>query len=407
MTGTQGGRMPRAYVCGTFDTKGAELHYVTACLRDADVAVCTVDLSTRGHDKTTDISAEVVAAHYPQGCGAVLGLQDRGAAVAAMTLAFENFIGTRDDIAGMIGAGGSGNTALLAPAMRALPVGVPKLIVSTIASGNVGPYVGVADICMMPSVADVQGLNAISRPVLANAAHALAGMIRYRREEAGVCERPAIGLTMFGVTTSCVQQVSAILADSHDCIVFHAVGTGGRAMEKLIESGLIRGAVDVTTTEICDMLMGGIFPADDTRFDAVIRTRIPYVVSCGALDMVNFGAPDTVPAPYRSRTLYRHNPQVTLMRTTVEENRRIGAWIAAKLNRMEGPVRLMLPMGGVSAIDVPGEVFHDPAADAALFDTLESLVSTTRSRQVVRLPHAINDAAFAAALAQAFREISG
>jgi uncharacterized protein (UPF0261 family) len=204
-----------------------------------------------------------------------------------------------------------------------------------------------------------------------------------------------------------VKQVSAILADSHDCIVFHAVGTGGRAMEKLIESGLIRGAVDVTTTEICDMLMGGIFPADDTRFDAVIRTRVPYVVSCGALDMVNFGAPDTVPAPYRSRTLYRHNPQVTLMRTTVEDNRRIGAWIADKLNRMEGPVRLLLPMGGVSAIDVPGEVFHDPAADAALFDTLGSLVSITRSRQVVRLPHAINDAAFAAALAQAFREISG
>ncbi len=402
-----GREMPRAYVCGTFDTKGPELGFIAARLRDLGVATCTVDVSTRPHETPCDVSAAEVAGHHPQGATVVLGLQDRGAAVAAMSLAFEHFTASRDDIAGMIGAGGSGGTALLAPAMRALPVGVPKVLVSTIASGNVAAYVGASDLWLVPSMTDVQGLNRISRRLLGNAAHALAGMIRFGQTDETTRQRPAIGLTMFGVTTICVQTVCAALEQTHDCIVFHAVGTGGQAMEKLIASGLLTGALDITTTEVCDLLMGGIFPADETRFDAIIRSRIPYVLSCGALDMVNFGPLESVPARYQGRKLYVHNPQVTLMRTTAEDNVRMAEWIAAKVNRMDGPVRLLIPEGGVSAHDVPGQAFHDPIADQALFDTLSRLIVTTASRRVIRLPWAINDPAFAAALVAAFHEIAG
>ena len=399
--------MPKAYVCGTFDTKGPELHFIGACLRDADVATCTVDVSTRPHDVACDVTAADVARHHPQGEGAVLGLDDRGAAVTVMSLAFERFVASRDDIAGIIGAGGSGGTALLAPGMRSLPVGLPKVLVSTVASGNVSAYMGASDLWLVPSMTDVQGLNRISRRLLGNAAHALAGMIRLTPDQEPAQIRASIGLTMFGVTTQCVQAVCAALEPTHDCVVFHAVGTGGQAMEKLIASGLLTGALDTTTTEICDLLMGGIFPADETRFDAIIRTRIPYVVSCGALDMVNFGAADTVPQRYRGRHFHVHNPQVTLMRTTAEENVRMAEWIAAKINRMDGPVRLLIPEGGVSAIDVPGQPFHDPEADGALFDTLTARITTTPSRRVTRLPWAINDPRFSAALVAAFREIAG
>ena len=397
--------MPRAYVCGTFDTKGPELGFIAACLRDAGVATCTVDVSTRAHGHACDVTAAEVARHHPLGEAAVLGLDDRGAAIAAMVIAFERFVGGRNDIAGIIGAGGSGGTALLAPAMRSLPVGVPKILVSTVASGNVAAYVGASDLWLVPSMTDVQGLNRISRRLLGNAAHALAGMIRFARaDDAHV--RPAVGLTMFGVTTQCVQAVCAALEPTHDCVVFHAVGTGGQAMEKLISSGLLTAALDITTTEVCDLLMGGIFPADETRFEAIIRTRIPYVVSCGALDMVNFGPLASVPERYKTRKLHVHNPQVTLMRTTPEENVRVAEWIAARINRMEGPVRLLIPEGGVSAIDVPGQPFHDPAADQALFDTLTARVVATPLRHVVRLPYAINEPAFVQTLVAAFHDIA-
>ncbi len=398
--------LPKAYVCGTFDTKARELGFLAERLRAAGVETCTVDLSTRPHAAPTDIPAAEVAGHHPDGVAAVLGGDDRGRAIGAMVIAFERFITTRNDLGGIIGAGGTGATALLAPAMRALPIGVPKVLVSTVASGNVAPYVGAADICMMPSMTDVQGLNRISRRVLGNAAAALAGMMRFPPPDAPA-DKPAVGLTMFGVTTPCVQAICAALEPTHDCLVFHAVGTGGAAMEKLAESGLLAAVMDITTTEICDMLMGGVFAADETRFDSIIRTRIPYVLSCGALDMVNFGAMDTVPGKYRHRTLHVHNPQVTLMRTTPEECARMAEWIAAKLNQMQGPVRLLIPAGGVSMIDVPGQPFHDPAADAALFDTLEARMVPTANRRIERLPHAINDPAFVAALVAAFREIAG
>jgi uncharacterized protein (UPF0261 family) len=395
-----------AYVCGTFDTKGAELHYLADLLRAAGLPVCTVDLGTRSASSGVDVTAREVAACHPDGIAAVLGGDDRGRAVGAMTEAFQRFTATRADIGGMIAAGGSGNTALVAPAMRGLPVGVPKVLVSTVASGNTAPYVGPSDICMVHAVTDVQGLNRISRRVLGNAAHALAGMMRLPVPAPPVPDRPALGLTMFGVTTPCVQAVTRALEGSWDCLVFHATGTGGRALEKLVDSGLVAGVVDVTTTEVADLLVGGVMACDEDRFGAIARTRVPYVGAPGAVDMVNFGALATVPERFGGRNLYVHNPQVTLMRTTPEENAAIGRWIGHRLNACEGEVRFLLPEGGVSAIDVPGQPFHDPVADAALFAALEATLRPTRHRRLVRLPHAINDPAFAAALVAAFQEIA-
>jgi uncharacterized protein (UPF0261 family) len=272
-----------------------------------------------------------------------------------------------------------------------------------VASGEVSQYVGASDIMLMPSVADVQGLNAITEEVLGNAAQAMIGMVAARKATRGSrVGKPAIGLTMFGVTTPCVQQVIKPLQVAYDCLVFHATGIGGQAMEKLVDAGKLIGVIDVSTTEVCDMMMGGILPATEDRFGAVIRTKIPYIGSVGALDMVNFAAPETVPAQYRQRLFYPHNPQITLMRTTPEENARMGRWIGERLNLMEGPVRFLLPEGGVSALDAPGQPFWDPAADTALFDALAATVNVTATRQLIRLPHHINDPAFAAALVQHF-----
>ncbi len=396
-----------AYVCGTYDTKGTELHYLATLLRSAGQAVLTVDLGTRAPGGGVDVTAAEVAAAHPNGVGAALGGDDRGAAMAAMAEAFERWLVDRPDVGGVIGAGGSGNTALVAPAMRALPVGVPKVLVSTVASGNVAAYVGPADICMVHSVTDVQGLNRISRRVLGNAAHALAGMMRFALPQAAQDERPAVGLTMFGVTTPCVQAVAAALAADYDCLVFHATGTGGRSMEKLADSGLLAGVIDVTTTEVADLLFGGVFPCGDDRLGAIARTGVPYVGSVGAVDMVNFGPMETVPERFKGRKLYAHNPQVTLIRTTAEENAAVGRWIGQRSNASEGQVRFLLPEGGVSLIDVPGQPFHDPDADAALFEAIEATMRATERRRVLRLPLAINEPAFAAALVEAFHEVVG
>jgi len=324
-----------------------------------------------------------------------------------MGIAFANFVTRRRDLGGLISAGGSGGTALATAAMRRLPVGIPKVMVSTVASGDVKPYVGPADICMMYSVTDIAGINRISEKVLANAAHALAGMIAYApSSDSDAAKRPAVGLTMFGLTTPCVQAVMQALESDWDCIVFHATGTGGQSMEKLVESALLSAVIDVTTTEIADEIAGGVLSAGPDRLDAVGRSGVPYVGSCGALDMVNFWALDTVPERYRNRRLHRHNANVTLMRTTPEECERIGRFLADKLNRMTGPVRFLIPEGGVSGLDAPGKPFHDPAADRALFDAIASGFRSGADRKLVRLPHHINDEAFAAAVVAAFREIS-
>ena len=391
----------RVYVAGTCDTKGPELRYVRDLIAARGVPAVVVDLSTRD-PSGGDISARAVAAHHPGGEAAVF-TGDRGSAVAAMAVAFERFARSRTDLAGLIGLGGSGNTALVTQAMRALPVGVPKLMVSTVASGNVAPYVGPSDIAMLYSVTDIAGLNRISRVVLANAAHAMAGMVLAPAPDAAQ-EKPAVGLTMFGVTTPCVTRACELLAADYDCLVFHATGTGGQSMEKLADSLLLAGVIDVTTTEVADLLFGGVLPCTEDRFGAVIRTGLPYVGSCGALDMVNFGAAATVPERYQGRDLYIHNPFVTLMRTTPEENAAIGRWIGERLNRMAGPVRFLLPEGGVSLIDAPGQPFHDPAADAALFAALEATVTPTPRRKLIRVPPAINDPAFADLLVRHFHD---
>ena len=394
--------MALAYVIGTFDTKGAELGYAAERLRAAGAEVVTVDVSTQARGGPADVSADEVAGHHPGGAGAVF-IGDRGTAVAAMAVALERFLLSRSDVGGVLGLGGSGGTALITPAMRALPVGVGKIMVSTVASGDVAPYVDASDIAMWYSVTDVAGLNRISRRVIGNAAHALAGMVTH--EVPVVEDRPAVGLTMFGVTTPCVTAVIERLGDAVDPLVFHATGTGGRAMEKLVDSRLVGSVLDITTTEVCDLLVGGVFPATEDRLGAIARTGVPYVGSCGALDMVNFGARSTVPPHFAGRTLYEHNPQVTLMRTTPDECVEIARFLARGLNACEGPVRFLLPTGGVSALDAPGQAFWDPEADEALFATLESEVRQTDRRRVERLPHHINDPEFADALVNAWREV--
>ena len=396
--------MRAAYVAGTFDTKARELSFLRQCLERLGLRVVTVDLSTSGKPSPATVHPREVARHHPHGEAAVFS-GDRGSATAAMALAFEAFVQTRRDLGGLISAGGSGGTSMASQGMRALSIGLPKVMVSTMASGDTRPYVGPSDICMMHSVTDVQGINRISEKVLANAAHALAGMIVHPAAATDTT-KPALGLTMFGVTTPCVQAVTKRLEATYDCLVFHATGVGGQSMEKLADSGLLAGVIDVSTTEIADEIAGGTLSAGPTRMDVFARHALPYVGSCGALDMVNFGAWDTVPEGFKARKLYRHNPTVTLMRTTVDENRAIGGFIAAKLNAMRGPVRFLVPEGGVSAIDKPGQPFHDPEADRVLFATIEQHFRPGADKKLQRLPLHINDEAFADALVAAWHEVS-
>lgn len=396
--------MGAVHVVGTADTKGVELEYVRRIVAARGLTTVLVDVGTSGHASSADVTPTDIAQHHPDGPDAVES-SDRGEAGAAMAVALERFVvANRDRIDGMLGLGGSGGTALIAPAMRSLPVGRPKLLVSTVASGNVGQYVGPADLTMMYSVTDVAGLNRISREVLGNAANAIAGMVAHP-PPTQADDRPVVTLTMFGVTTPLVTQLVADLEDRFDPLVFHATGTGGRSMEKLVDSGMVRAVLDVTTTEVCDHLLGGVFPATADRLGAIERTRVPYVGSCGALDMVNFGAPETIPERLADRLFHVHNSQVTLMRTTPDENARFGAFLAERLNRCEGPVRFLLPEGGVSLLDVPGEPFHDPQADDALFSTLEEQVLQTEDRRLVRVPHAINDPGFVGAVLEAFEQV--
>jgi uncharacterized protein (UPF0261 family)/ABC-type branched-subunit amino acid transport system ATPase component len=399
-----------ALVVGTFDTKGAELRYICDRLRAVNIQVRTVDLSTSGKISRADVTPMQVAAMHPGGSTAVFS-GDRGAAVGAMAEAFSRWIERERGIGGIISAGGSGGTSLATAGMRRLPVGIPKVMVSTVASGQVGQYVGPSDIMMMYSVVDVQGVNPIAEQVLGNAAHALAGMISGLpaadvREARRRLARPAVGITMFGVTTPAVQSITKHLEGQYDCLVFHATGVGGRSMENLGDSGLLSAFIDLTTTEVADMMVGGIFASDRDRFGAPIRTGLPYVGSVGAIDMVNFGPRDTVPEKFRNRRLVVHNPNVTLMRTTRDENRAIGEWMGGRFNQMEGPVRLLLPEQGVSMLDAPGQAFCDPEADNALFESLERTVRQTGRRRIERIDANINDAKFVEAVVDAFSTIN-
>ena len=385
---------------GTLDTKGDEYAYLCARLHLHGVNTLLVDAGTLEPPRTEpDIDRLEVAAAGGVDLDALIRARDRGEAVSAMARAAAALIRRLYDEGrcdGVLAAGGSGNTAIATAAMQALPVGVPKLMVSTVAAGNTRDYVGASDVAMMASVTDVAGINSISGRILANAAAAMAGMVQAPPLDLPE-QRPLIAATMFGVTTPCVTAAREILEErGYEVLVFHATGTGGDAMEGLIDSGFITAVLDITTTELCDQLVGGVLAAGPNRLAVAGRKGLPQVVSLGALDMVNFGARDTVPPQFEGRNLYVHNPSVTLMRTTPDECVELGRIIAGKLSGASGPVALFMPLNGVSAIDVEGGPFHDPAADQALFDALrENLEDHVELHE---LEHNVNDPEFARAM---------
>jgi len=392
---------------GTLDTKGEELEFLRERLRLAGVEALLADVGTleppRAHP---DITREQVGAETGVDVAALGAAGDRGAAIAAMAQAAAALARRLYDegrIHGLLSAGGSGNTAIATAAMQALPVGAPKLMVSTMAAGDTSDYVGGVDVTMMASVTDVAGLNSISARILANAAGAMAGMVLAPAPELEG-GRPLVAATMFGVTTPCVTRARGALEEKgYEVLVFHATGTGGKAMEALVDGGLVTGVLDVTTTELCDELVGGVLSAGPARLEAAGRAGVPQVVSLGALDMVNFGARDTVPPKFEDRNLYVHNPSVTLMRTTRDECAELGRLIASKLVRAQGPVTVFVPLGGVSMIDAEGQPFHDPEADAALFQALREGLAGSQV-ELVELDHNVNDEEFAVAMADRLDE---
>jgi uncharacterized protein (UPF0261 family) len=386
---------------GTLDTKGEELRFVRDSIHARGHQVLLLDAGVMGApDSLADVAAAAVAEAGGRPLSELRAQGDRGVALEVMARGaalLAHGLCREGRVDGVIGLGGSCGTTIATAAMRALPVGLPKVMVSTVAAGQVGPYVGVKDVTMMYSVVDIAGLNRISRRILANAAGAICGMVEQAAPEAG--DRPLLGATMFGVTTPCVERARRRLESAgYEVLVFHATGSGGRALEGLIDAGFLAGVADVTTTEWCDELVGGVLSAGPERLDAAARTGIPQVVSVGALDMVNFGPKESVPDSFRQRLFHVHNASVTLMRTTPEENARLGEIMAGKLNRARGPVTVLLPLRGVSALDREGQPFYDPQADAALFDALRQHLSDRIA--CVELDLHINDAAFADAIAE-------
>ena len=400
--------MATVVLLGTLDTKGTEYTFLRDQVRAAGCDVILVDAGVMGFSPLADIDADAVAAAAGEDRAALAAEGDRGPAVAAMTrgaTAVVRRLHAEGRLDGILGLGGSGGSSLVSAAMQALPIGVPKLLVSTMASGDTRPYVGTSDIAMLYSVVDFAGINGLSERILANAAAAIAGMARASATFVSRIEaRPLIGATMFGVTTPCVTEAREVLeARGYEVLVFHATGAGGRAMEALMRAGFITGALDVTTTEVADELVGGVLSAGPERLEAAGTLGLPQVVSLGALDMVNFGPLDTVPAALRGRNLYEHNATVTLMRTTEAECAELGRIIARKLNAATGPVALFIPTGGVSMIDAPGGPFHDPAADAALVRELKA--GLRPGVEVVEMATHINDPAFARAMAERLDEL--
>ncbi|KTG09988.1 hypothetical protein AUR64_10300 [Haloprofundus marisrubri] len=393
-------------VVGTLDTKGEEIAFARDVLEAQGVDVHVVDVGVMGDPELSpDTDAGTVA---EAGGGDLQSLRDAGDRGEAMDVmgrgaaAVAERLHEEGTLEGIFGLGGSGNTSVATTAMRALPVGVPKLMVSTMASGDIEPYVGFKDITMMYSVADIEGLNQLSRRIIANAALAMAGMVT-NDADVDVEEKPTIAMTMFGVTTPCVQTAREYLEDNgYETIVFHATGSGGRAMESLVREGVVDGVLDVTTTEWADELVGGVLNAGPDRLDAPGEMGIPHVVSVGALDMVNFGPPDSVPERFEDRTFYQHNPQVTLMRTTPEETAELGEILVTKVSDNSEPVAVYLPLNGVSMLDVEGETFYDPEADEALFDAVREHLGS--SVELVEMDAAINDEEFALALARKMDE---
>ncbi|WP_372911056.1 Tm-1-like ATP-binding domain-containing protein [Salinigranum sp.] len=393
-------------IVGTLDTKAEEIGFARDVVEAQGVDVHVVDTGVMGDPGfEPDTAASDVAAAGGESLETLRDSGDRGTAMEVMgegAAAVCQRLHDEGVLDGVLGLGGSGNTSVATTAMRALPYGVPKLMVSTMASGDVRPYVEARDVMMLYSVADVEGLNQLSRTVISNAALAMVGMVS-NEPDVEVEDRSTVGLTMFGVTTPCVKHARSWLEErGYETIVFHATGTGGTAMETLVREGVIDGVLDVTTTEWADELVGGVLSAGPTRLDAAAETGTPQVVSTGALDMVNFGPREEVPAEFEGRTLHVHNPQVTLMRTTPDECAELGRIIGEKLNAATGPTALALPLKGVSLLDVEGEDFYDPEADAALFDALRETVDD--DVDLLELDTDVNDEAFAEAVAERLHE---
>lgn len=393
----------KVVILGTLDTKGLELKYVKDIIENAKLETLVIDVGILGEPYfVPEISSREVARAAGLDLKALIEKNDRGEAIEAMMLGAAKVVeqlGLQGEIAGIISLGGSAGTTIGTYAMQKLAVGIPKLMVSTLASGDTRPYVGVKDITMMYSVVDISGLNSLSCKILTNAANALIGMVK---GEAAVEteQKPLVAATMFGVTTPCVTKAREYLEErGYEVLVFHATGTGGKAMESLIESGFIKGVLDITTTEWCDELVGGVLSAGPHRLEAAARVGIPQVVSTGALDMVNFGPIDTVPEQFKNRNLYKHNVTVTLMRTTVEENAELGKIIAGKLNLSKGKTALFLPLKGVSAIDVEGKPFYGPEEEQALFNSLRQTIDRDKV-ELIEMDTDINDPAFAVAMAK-------
>ncbi|MBI3875086.1 MAG: Tm-1-like ATP-binding domain-containing protein [Verrucomicrobia bacterium] len=399
-------------VLGTMDSKGEEHAFVAELIRRRGHRVLVVDTGTMGEPKLKpDSTRREIADAGGVHLAALVAKNDRGEAVAAMSrgapIVLARLAAERR-IDGVISLGGGGGTAISTAAMRALPVGFPKLMVSTLASGNTAQYVGVKDIVMFPAIVDVAGLNRISRQILTRAAGAICGMV----ESAAVSgssasdDKPVIVASQFGNTTACVDHARKLLeAAGYEVLVFHATGTGGRTMESLIETGLVTGVLDITTTEWADELVGGVLGAGPTRCEAAARKGVPAIVTPGCLDMVNFGPPETVPAKFAARNFYPHNPQVTLMRTTPEECAQLGNILAEKLNLSTAPVTVLLPLKAISVISAPGQKFHDPAADQALFTALKSHLR--RDIPMIEMDCVINDPVFADACARALLKLLG
>lgn len=390
-------------ILGTLDTKGKEFKFIKEIIESQGLGTIVVNTGVKGEAFfEPDISSEEVAQLGGTTLSDLIADNDRGNAVDVMMKGASKVVldlYEQDVPAGIISLGGSAGTTIATYAMRALPVGVPKVMVSTLASGDTAPYVGVKDITMMYSVVDISGINSLSSKILTNAAYAISGMAKAvlpKLED----EKPLIGATMFGVTTPCVTKAREYLeSKGYEVLVFHATGTGGRAMEDLIEAGFIKGVLDITTTEWCDELVGGVLSAGPHRLEAAAKKGIPQVVSTGALDMVNFGPIETLPQKFKDRNIYKHNATVTLMRTTVEENQQLGKIIAEKLNLTAGNTALFLPLKGVSLIDVEGQPFYGKEEDEALFSTLKNHIHPEKI-ELYEMDKDINDEAFALAMAK-------
>lgn len=388
-------------IIGTFDTKGTELDFIRKLVQEQGLNTLCIHTGAFEPLFTPEVSNTEVAAAVNVSIEEIRKKKDRAFATDVMSRGAEKLVPelfTQGRFDGIISIGGSGGTSMATPAMRALPVGVPKVMVSTMASGNVAQYVGTSDIVMFPSVVDAEGLNAISMEIFSNAVNAVVGMVKNKKPIEHV-NKPLIAATMFGVTTPCIKTAKSYLEEQgYEVLVFHATGTGGKTMEALVRGGFIKGVLDITTTEWCDELFGGVLSAGPHRLEAAGQCGVPQVVSVGALDMVNFGPIDTVPEKYCGRNLYKHNPTVTLMRTTVEENVKLGEVIADKLNSAKAPTVLMLPLRGVSAIDGDGQPFDGPEEDKALFDTLRKNIG--KNVELIEVDANINDDEFSLAAAK-------